>query len=64
MERQVTLKSIIIPSLLGLNAQLVIYSLISHKFFADSPSFPIQTVHNPVNNTIEPIAAIENSTTA
>jgi hypothetical protein len=64
MERQVTLKSIIIPSLLGLIAQLVICSLISHEVFADSPSFPIQTVHNPVINTIEPITSIEKSTTA
>ena len=39
MERQVTLKSIIIPSSSDLIAPLVICSLISHEVFADSPSF-------------------------
>jgi hypothetical protein len=48
MERQVTLKSIIIPSSLGLIAPLVICHLISHEGFADSPSFSIQTVYNPL----------------
>jgi len=49
MERQVTLKSIIIPSSLGLIAPLVICRLISHEGFADSPSFPFKRYIIPYN---------------
>jgi hypothetical protein len=49
MERQVTLKSIIIPSSQGLIAPLVICRLITHKGFADSPSFPFKWYIIPYN---------------
>jgi hypothetical protein len=49
MERQVTLKSIIIPSSLGLIAPLVICRLITHESFADSPSFPFKRYIIPYN---------------